>query len=384
MDKKDKGESLMDPRGWAKAQQAQQLALIDALCRIPAPSHRERARAEWIAAWLSDHGVMDVEIDEANNVIVPPRKACGPLTLLMAHTDTVFPDETPFCPQIREGRMYCPGVGDDTANVAALMLLAAHASKQQGAEWDGLVFAANACEEGLGNLKGCRALMERYGDRLQRVLSLDGDYDGACNRAVGSNRYRITLHAEGGHSFSDFGNASAIHAMALLIQNLYTITPPKGGKTTYNVGTVSGGTSVNTIAQQASMLYEYRSDDASCLAWMEKAFLAQIEAFRAAGTEVEVQLLGARPGMGPVDEQAQQALEALCLEQVEAVTGKRIPLTSGSTDINLPLNRGIPALCFGAYRGGGAHTREEWIDLNSLEDGLAIWLAVLQRLAGED
>ena len=376
---------MTDLRAWAQAQQPAQRALIDALCRIPAPSHRERARAEAIAKWLLDHGVQQVEIDEADNVIVPPRTQHGPLTMLMAHTDTVFPDEAPFSPYVQQGRMYCPGVGDDTANVAALMLLAAYAAGRQGEGWDGFVFAANSCEEGLGNLKGCRALMDRYGDRLGRVLSLDGDYDSACNRAVGSRRYEVTLRTEGGHSFGDFGNASAIHAMALLIQNLYAVKPPKveGCKTTYNVGRISGGTSVNTIAQQAKMLYEYRSDDAESLEWMERMFRAQMEAAQAAGVEADVQLLGERPGMGRVDEAAQHALETLCLEQVKDVTGKQIPLTSGSTDINLPLNRGIPAFCFGAYRGGGAHTREEWIDLHSLEDGLAIWLGVLLRLAGE-
>lgn len=227
--------------------------------------------------------------------------------------------------------------------------------------------------------------MDRYGDRLERVLSLDGDYDSACNRAVGSRRYEVTLCTEGGHSFGDFGNASAIYAMALLIQNLYAVKPPKveGCKTTYNVGRISGGTSVNTIAQQAKMLYEYRSDDAESLEWMERMFRAQMEAAQAAGVEADVQLLGERPGMGRVDEAAQHALEALCLEQVKAVTGKQIPLTSGSTDINLPLNRGIPAPLFWRIPGRRGHTREEWIDLHSLEDGLTIWLGVLLRLAGE-
>lgn len=131
---------MTDLRAWAQAQQPAQRALIDALCRIPAPSHRERARAEAIAKWLLDHGVQQVEIDEADNVIVPPRTQHGPLTMLMAHTDTVFPDEIPFSPHVQQGRMYCPGVGDDTANVAALMLLAAYAAGRQGEGWDGFDF----------------------------------------------------------------------------------------------------------------------------------------------------------------------------------------------------------------------------------------------------
>ena len=374
----------MDAKAWALAHYEEQVALLDTLCRIPAPSHKEEKRAEYIKAWLEERGCKNVFIDDALNVIVPPR-AEGKATLLMAHTDTVFPDMEPFEPKIEGDRMYCPGVGDDTANVTALMLLAEYAAAQQGEGWDHLIFAANSCEEGLGNLKGCRALMARYGENLKQVLSIDCGYDGGVNRAVGSARYEVTIRTEGGHSFGSFGNRNAIHAMAVLISSLYSIKPPKVGnsKTTYNVGMISGGTSVNTIAQEASMLYEYRSDNAQCMEMMEKAFMAQIEAVRAMGVEAEVKVLGVRPGMGEVDEDVQNALEALCQAAVAAETGKPMGLGSASTDINMPLSMGIPALCFGAYLGGGAHTREEWLQLSSLPVGLAIWMRVLYALAKE-
>lgn len=374
----------MNARQWAQAHYDEQVALIDALCRIPAPSHQEGKRAEYIKNWLEEKGCKGVFIDEALNVIVPPRSQ-GAAVLMMAHTDTVFPDLEPFEPKVEEGRMYCPGVGDDTANVAALMLLAAYAAGQEGGGWDHLIFAANSCEEGLGNLKGCRALMDRYGKNLKQVLSIDCGYDGAVHWAVGSARYEVTIRTEGGHSFSSFGNRNAIHAMAVLINSLYTIKVPQVGssKTTYNVGMISGGTSVNTIAQEASMLYEYRSDNAVCMEKMEKAFLAQIEAVRAMGIDVQVKVLGVRPGMGEVDIKAQGELESLCQEAVTVEVGKPMVMESASTDINIPLSIGIPSICFGAYLGGGAHTREEWLELASLPVGLAIWKRVLHKLAGE-
>jgi acetylornithine deacetylase/succinyl-diaminopimelate desuccinylase-like protein len=374
---------MMDDASWAQARQEALVEVIDQLCRIPAPSHKEHKRAAFIRDWLIRRGIGFVTVDEAQNVIIFPRgEPQGKITLIMAHTDTVFPDEEPYVPEYLDGRLYCPGAGDDTANVAALMLLAEYVAQSPVTGGESLVFAANSCEEGLGNLKGCRALMARFSGRLRRVLSLDGTYDNACNRAVGSSRYEVTVTTEGGHSFSNFGNRNAIHALSVLIAGLYAVKPPviENSRTTYNVGGVQGGTSVNTIAQQASMLYEYRSDHPDGLAFMQRAFLAQLEALKAAGVDVTVRCLGERPSMGQVDPLAQSALEDLCLASVEEITGHRIPLRSGSTDINLPLSMGIPALCFGAYRGAGAHTQEEWIDLASLTQGLAIWKRVTDRL----
>ena len=137
------------------------------------------------------------------------------------------------------------------------------------------------------------------------------------------------------------------------------------------------------IAQEATMLYEYRSDNAECMKKMEQAFMAQIEAVRAMDVEAEVKVLGVRPGMGEVDMAAQAHLESLCQAAVTAETGKPMAMGSGSTDINIPLSQGIPALCFGAYLGAGAHTREEWLQLSSLPVGLAIWMRVLHALAKE-
>ncbi|MCB5941785.1 M20/M25/M40 family metallo-hydrolase [bacterium 210820-DFI.6.52] len=347
--------------------------LIADLCAIPAPSHNEGARADFCKRWFEAHGAQGVYIDEALNVVYPYGcKPEGEVMIFMAHTDTVFPDLEPFAPRCEGGKMYCPGVGDDTANLAVLMMLAAYVTRQ-GLQADcGVLFVANSCEEGLGNLKGSRQLAKDYAGRIRQVVSFDGYYLMLCNGAVGSQRYRVEIKTEGGHSYGNFGNRNAIACLASMIDTLYTVKAPTGGRTTYNVGTISGGTSVNTIAQNAEMLYEFRSDCREDLAFMQNFFEKTVECYRAMGIEVEVELLGERPCTGDVDPAAQRELEDRCLDAIEQFTGKRVEMLASSTDCNIPLSQGIPAACFGVCTGGGAHTRGEWIDLESLPTGMKI------------
>ncbi|HWQ59280.1 MAG TPA: M20/M25/M40 family metallo-hydrolase, partial [Clostridia bacterium] len=180
-------------------------------------------------------------------------------------------------------------------------------------------------------------------------------------------------------SYGDFGNRNAIHSLASLIGALYTVKPPEkdGSKTTYNVGKIEGGTSVNTIAQKASMLYEYRSDNRECLEAMRKAFQATVGAFEAMGTAFETELLGVRPCMGEVDEALQAAHLARCARAITQATGAAPAARSGSTDANIPFSLGIPSAVFGLYRGDGAHTREEYVELASLKTGLLCALRLM-------
>ena len=168
--------------------------LIADLCAIPAPSHNEGARADFCKRWFEAHGAQGVYIDEALNVVYPYGcKPEGEVMIFMAHTDTVFPDLEPFAPRYEGGKMYCPGVGDDTANLAVLMMLAAYVTRQ-GLQADcGVLFVANSCEEGLGNLKGSRQLAKDYAGRIRQVVSFDGYYLMLCNGAVGSQRYRVEI-----------------------------------------------------------------------------------------------------------------------------------------------------------------------------------------------
>ena len=360
----------------AHADEARQLT--EELCRIPAPSGKERARAEFCRDWLERCGTKDVRIDGADNMVLELNAAgSNALTVLMAHTDTVFPDTEPMEVHQEGGRLLCPGVGDDTANLAVLLLAARFLLEQGISPKHGLVIAANSGEEGLGNLRGSRQLMADYRGRVARMISFDGYYNRLWNKAVGSARYRVTVRTRGGHSFRDFGAPNAIALLAEIISALYDIQPhwgPAGTVTTYNVGMVQGGTSVNTIAQEASMLYEYRSDEAAGLRGMEEAFLAVVEDFRVRGADIEVESLGVRPCGERVDPVAQAALSDWSEALLRRYTGGNIVVEPASTDCNIPLSLGIPAVSFGLCGGGGAHTRQEWIETASLETGLCIAL----------
>ena len=348
--------------------------LIIELCGIPAPSHHEEKRAEFCRNWLLRNGASpeQVRIDEALNVVCEVPGETEEVIVFMAHTDTVFPDREPMPYHEENGRMLCPGIGDDTANLAVLLMLARYVLTRGLRSRYTVVFAANSCEEGLGNLKGSFQLMKDYGSRTVEVVSFDGYYSGVANDAVGSTRYEVTVRTEGGHSFGNFGNRNAIHQLSRIINDLYGIEVPTRARTTYNVGVIHGGTSVNTIAQDASMLYEYRSEDLGCQEEMRRKFEAIVEQHRADGLVVEVRVLGNRPCAGEIDRERQQALTEEVTALISRHSGEEPVVSASSTDCNVPLSMGINAICFGVCLGGGAHTREEWIDEASLPVGYAM------------
>lgn len=346
--------------------------LLLELAQIPAPSNQEERRAEFCRDWLVQQGAEGVFIDEALNVVYPVGcTGSNDLAVYMAHSDVVFPDTQPLPLKVENGRICCPSIGDDTANVVALLMAAKYIAREKLVPKDcGLLLVVNSGEEGLGNLKGSRRIVDTYGDRIREFVTLDGQAHAGVSRAVGSKRYRIAVDTEGGHSYGAFGNRNAIAYLASLIDTLYTIKVPDLGKTTYNVGTISGGTSVNTIAQHAEMLYEFRSDERAALEIMENHLDAAIAFYRAKGVGVTVTLVGDRPCAAPVDETRMSDLMARANEAAQRRYGHALTFGSGSTDCNIPLSRGIPAICVGCYRGGGAHTREEYVETESLLPGL--------------
>ncbi len=353
--------------------------LLDTMCRIPSPSNHEELRAEFVRDWFEKEGCHGAYIDSALNVIYPYHCESGEnLVAFAAHSDTVFPDMEPFDVIYDGDIMRCPGVGDNTSNLAILMLLASWFTRQGLVPKQGILFVASSGEEGLGNLKGVRQLMKDYDGKIAELIAVDASYDCIVNHAVGSLRYRVGLHTEGGHSYSNFGNQNAIQTLSSMINTLYTYHVPKNGKNTYNVGLISGGTSVNTIAQYAEMLFEYRSDVRESLTAMNQFFLNTIEAYRNMdNVKVDVELLGERPCNGDVDPEKQAALENKALDIIEAFTGNRVPMASGSTDCNIPLSLGVPAVCFGGHMGTGAHTREEYLDVKDLKLGMEIIAAFM-------
>ena len=356
------------------AHQKEAYDLLIELAQIPAPSNHEEKRAEFCRAWLEAQGAEGVYIDEALNVVYPVGcEGDGPITVYMAHSDVVFPDTDTLPLRVEDGRIYCPGIGDDTANAVALLTVAKYIAEKKIKPVDGgVLLVINSGEEGLGNLKGSKKIMEEFGARTREFISFDGGPRKITRKAVGSKRYRVCIETEGGHSYSAFGNRNAIAYLASLIDTLYTIKVPTRGKTTYNVGLISGGTSVNTIAQNAEMLYEFRSDDREDLAEMEAHFNAALDFYRTKGIKVTCELLGSRPCSAEIDAELHSALINRADRAIKNHFDCETPLVSSSTDCNVPLSLGIPAVCFGCYIGAGTHTRGEWVQIDSLRPGLGL------------
>lgn len=350
--------------------------LIEELCKIPAPSHHEEKRAEFIKAWLEKEGAKGVYIDDAKNCVLPMNcEGRDDIIVFNAHTDTVFPDLEPM-PVVNDGTyIHSPGVGDDTGNVAKIMMVVKYILKNNLMPQNPVLFVANSCEEGLGNLKGIKKIMEDYKGRIKKVFALDLDYDFVSNKCVGSHRYEIVFETEGGHSFSEFGKKNAIHAMSELITELYKCEVPKIGdsQTTYNVGIVEGGTSVNTIAQSAKMMYEYRSDSKECIEIMQKFFEEKInQAKKDENVKITVNVLGIRPCSGDIDKEKLEEMTKKTLYVCEKYSGKKANVKKASTDCNIPMSMGIPAVSFGTQESTGTHTREEKLLIESIPAGLKV------------
>ena len=358
-------------------------SIVRELCKIPAPSHHELERAKWCENWLKNCGAETVFIDDAFNTVCEHNVTKdNDVVVIMAHLDTVFPDLEPMPFVEKDGLYLSPGVTDDTGNLASLMIAFRYIIQNDVATKCGIVFVANSCEEGLGNLKGSRKIVDVYGNRIREFITVDGSkLERIVTGAVGSHRYKVTVKTEGGHSFSAFGNRNAIACLSSMISTLYSVKVPKDGDsiTTFNVGIISGGTSVNTIAQDASMLYEYRSTSKACLLKMEEMFNKVLEAYRSMGITVESELIGNRPCTGDVDKTLHENLIAKAEESVRRVLGKESNRAFSSTDANTALAVGIPAICIGGAIGGNCHTREEWLDPESLLTGSSLILDFLSH-----
>ena len=357
--------------------------LLEALVRIPAPSRHEEDRAAFCKKWLEAQGAEGVFIDEAKNCVYPINcEGRDDLVVFAAHTDTVFPDTEPFELKNDGKRFYAPGVGDDTACLAILLMTAKFFIRNGIKSNCGVLIVANACEEGLGNLKGVKQIMKDYAGRVRRFYTFDGTYDEVVCKCVGSYRYEIECRTEGGHSFSAFGKSNAIVELAEVIAKLYRVGIPQkaGTRTTYNVGMIEGGTSVNAIAQSAKMLYEYRSDDAECLDYMKTQFETVIEeANRKGKANFEVRTIGVRPCGEKVDPIVLNEMTERTISVCEACSGIPCKKGSGSTDCNIPMSLGVPSVCVGLYLGRGAHTREESLEIDSLPVGMNICFQIMQK-----
>ena len=356
------------------------------LCRIPGPTFDEVERAAYAEARMRAIGLDDVQVDDIYNVtgmIEGPRQ--GPTTLVAAHIDTVFPHGTPLEARRAGNRLYGPSIGDNSVAVAG-MLRVAQAMRRLAEPPPGrVIFAANVGEEGLGNLCGIRALLQRWEGQVDAVLAVEGHgVDEIRNAGIGSTRLEISFTGEGGHSWGAFGAPSAIHAMGAAIHKLTRLKLPHQPKTSYNVGLVEGGESINTIAPRAMMLLDLRSVDPAYLQRLEHRVNRIFERVaQDTGIGIESRTVGQRPAAvldigHPLCRSMQDIRKRLRLRQAA--------FSASSTDANLPLSLGIPSLCLGMTRGGLAHTVREYIDIPPILLGLRqLYLAVLasQELEGQ-
>ncbi|MEO7651163.1 MAG: M20/M25/M40 family metallo-hydrolase [Bryobacteraceae bacterium] len=342
------------------------------LCRIPAPTFLEHQRAEWMAAQLQIYGC-EVQIDRAGNVVAfptPDRK--GPLIALTAHLDTVLaPKNREEIAVDRDGRFRGPGVCDNGAGLAALLAVARALQVHpmpRGESDAGLVLVANVGEEGEGNLSGMRHLCKQspVGKRITAFVILDGaTTDHITSQALGSRRFEVTFTGPGGHSWSDYGTGNPVHALSRAVTIFADTRLSGGARASLNIGLIEGGTSINSIPVLAKAKVDIRSESNEKMdelveqlaAAVEKA--QEMENDRATGGKVTAKLkeIGARPA----GQLAPGAAILTYLRMVDAHLGIRSHLDCASTDANIPLSLGIPAVSIGAGgQGGRAHSPQEW------------------------
>lgn len=360
-----------------------QKRLLKELCLIPAPSHHEEKRADYCKKIFESFGAENVYIDSAKNVVFPINcDNSNNILVIEAHTDTVFPDTEPMPYKEENGKIFCPGVGDCTIGVVDVLLLAKYIIENKIVPKKGLLLICNSCEEGLGNLKGTRQIFEDYKGRIEKFVTFDAGYTHIYDNSVGSSRFEVTIKTEGGHSLDDFGNKNAVAEMAKIISEIYDIEVPNDGshKTTYNVGVMEGGTSVNAIPQSAKMLCEYRSDYIESLSYMSEKFNGIFNRAKKSGIDIEVKIIGERPCPNNLDPKKEQELADICKRVTEPIKGKEILTESASSDCNIPHSLGVPAVAVGVADISKEHTRQEYVSADTLQPGLLSALAVFEAL----
>jgi tripeptide aminopeptidase len=346
-------------------------SLIDLALRIqqiPAPTFAESKRAEFVRSCFSGEGLADVQIDSTGNVLARlPGKGNGLPLIISAHIDTVFPLDIGLRIQRTEDKITAPGLGDNSLGVAALFEILWRLRELKLSLPGDIWFVGNVGEEGLGDLCGMRAIVDRFGGAVRGYLILEGlAFGHVYNRGTGVHRLRVTAHTAGGHSWSDYGQPSAIHELAALVTRIAALELPEIPRTTLNVGMFSGGTSINTVAPQAQFDLDMRSEEESALRNLIHQVEGLISAANKPGVSLETEIIGERPaGFISADHPfIRSALRSLQRAGVEPV------ITMGSTDANLPFSRNYPAVVLGVTTGGGAHTVNEYIDIPPIDKGI--------------
>ncbi|MDB4896895.1 MAG: putative peptidase [Firmicutes bacterium] len=348
------------------------------IAEIPAPPFAEAERSAYIARRFREIGLQEVTVDDLGNVTGRrPGPEGSPRVLVASHMDTVFPAGTDVKVRVEGDIAYGPGIRDNSSAVANLINLVPVLDEADLALPCDLIVASCVGEEGLGDLRGIRRLMETWKGRVDAVIAYDGEFGGVVYGGVGSRRLRITYSAPGGHSFGDFGAASAVHGLALACSRFAQIAVPTEPKTTLNVGTFHGGSSVNAIAEEASAVIDMRSVGQDALTDLYSKAVAIFEQTAVeTGCRLQVAEVGNRPGgLIPQDHPLARLAAGVVREM-----GAQPRFSVSSTDANIPLSQGVPAICIGAGNGGGVHTLREYLNIPSLVPGLQMLVRVLAGL----
>ncbi len=341
---------------------------------IPAPTFDEAERAEFLRSKFEELGVTQLAQDDIGNIYARIPGENAPPLIVSAHLDTVFAGHTDLTHRRTRSRLTGPGVGDNSVALAALLELSEdlRTFKLAGDVW----LVANVGEEGLGNLRGMREVVARFGEKVTAYVVLEGMALGHIyHRALPVRRYRITLRAEGGHSWIHAGRTSAIHKLIAVGGQLLDLQLPNNPRTTLNIGRIEGGRSINSIADLAVLEIDMRSESETALDEMDKRLRRLVKDVRLTDAEIELTQVGSRPG-GELA--ADHPLVLAALSSLEKSGEREAYLEYGSTDASVPLNRGLPAVCVGITKGGEAHTIREYIEIRPMRKGYSAVLDLIE------
>ena len=381
---------------WFRSQESRFAEYQMEVARIAAPPFGEGTRAAWLAGRFREIGLNNVETDKVGNVFGEHPGYGNRYVALSAHIDTVFPASTPLNVRQQGSKLYGPGVSDNGAGIAAMLAVAEALQTARIPHALPFVFIGNVGEEGEGDLRGMRQVFAtpRWKNSIAYSIVVDGaGSDTVVAEALGSRRFEVIVRGPGGHSWSDFGAPNPIIVLSRTI-DVFSLTPVPGTpKTTFNVGVIRGGTSVNSIPESASMRVDLRSTSMAEIDRLERALRTALE--RAVATENQVaashttrksqavQSEVVEIGNRPAGELAQDARVLKVIRAVDAHLGNTAQVQRASTDANIPLSLGREAIAIGGGgSGGGAHTLQEWFDCNGRDLGLKRILLTMLALAG--
>ncbi|MFN8377283.1 MAG: M20/M25/M40 family metallo-hydrolase [Anaerolineae bacterium] len=353
---------------WAERTSAWTVEQGRAIQSIPAPSFAEGERARYVERLFCEFGLQDVGTDAVFNVFGRVRGAAekARALLITAHTDTIFQADTDLTQRTEGDQIYGPGLGDNSIAVAGLLALAREWAQRPAPSVD-VWFVATSREEGLGDLGGMKAAYQRLGLQTGAVLNIEGLALGhVYHGGIAVRRLKVAAIAGGGHSWLHYGRPSAIHALVELCDELLKLKPVTIPRTTFNIGLIEGGDAVNAIASHAACWLDLRSESSKALAHFEESVRSAIARSEREGVEFTIDVVGDRPaGQIPPN----HPLVRIGIQSLAAV-GIKAALETGSTDANVPLAAGCPAITLGVTRGGNAHRTDEFIEVSPVSVGL--------------